>query len=392
MRMATDKRSLLVLLVLAAVLALSGCAAAGPGAFLEPLPTTAPGLWRPTPVAPVAAPSATPPTASAARTTPRPTAPPAALPTVEPGLPGVIVTATLPPTAPPTALNPYAGVASATAPTLAAPTSAAPASPNQPAAAGLDVAALQQLLLELVNKDRQANGLGPVTWDPVAAQAGMAHAAELAPLGVLSHWNQAGYGPDLRYSLAGGPDSVMENGYMYWHSPGGGPRTAQAWTVLVTEAEANLMQSPGHRANILTPEHTGLGIGLAYDAAAGSVELTQEFTNHYVTMAPTQPEARVGEQITVRGRLEAGASAPLINLAWEPLPQAMTVAALKQTSSYSSPAQFYQALSPTVGATGEFEQAFTLDYQGQAGVYHVRVWVDTSQGQVLAVDRVVFVR
>jgi hypothetical protein len=256
----------------------------------------------------------------------------------------------------------------------------------------MDVKLLQDHLLQLINRDRAQNRLTPVSSDPTAAQAGSNHAFEIASTCAMSHWNQKGYGPDVRYTLAGGLDSVRENVYQYWHSAGGGPRTEQDWLDLVTKAQTDWMQSAGHRANILAPEHTGVGIGIAYDASSGCLSLVQEFVNHYVAMKPVPVEAKVGDTVQVSGRLEPSVIDPSVNMAWEPLPKPMTVEQLKQTGTYLSPATTYATAQPKLGAGGTFELTVRLDNSGQSGLYHIRVWVNTAYGQVMAVDCVVFVR
>src|SRR5689334_18277312 len=41
----------------------------------------------------------------------------------------------------------------------------------------------QRYFVRLVNRDRQAEGLEPVTWDPVAERAGRVHAVDMAENG-----------------------------------------------------------------------------------------------------------------------------------------------------------------------------------------------------------------
>jgi hypothetical protein len=152
------------------------------------------------------------------------------------------------------------------------------------------------------------------------------------------------------------------------------------------------MNSPGHRANILKPEHTHVGIGIAYNAVAGRFLVAQEFTNHYVTLQPIPASVLLGGMITLQGKLEPGASAPLVNLAYEPFPQPMSVAELNQTSAYSSPAQTYEAVTLDVDADGKFSRSLKLNHGGQAGFYHVRVWVESQFGKVFVADPIVRVQ
>ena len=247
-------------------------------------------------------------------------------------------------------------------------------------------------MLTLVNQDRQANGLALVAWDEAATAAGLAHAEEMAQFGYMSHWNLEGQGPDYRYTMAGGLDHVRENVHLYWHSPGAGPVSREAWETLIRQAQQSLMESPPHQDNILAPEHTDVGIGIAYNATTGHLGVAQEFVDHYVTLQPLPSRASLGEAIVIRGRLEAGAINPLINRAYEPFPAALTLAELRDTGTYESQAAIYEVVPLNVDAEGRFSQSVILDNRGQAGLYHVRVWVETKFEQVLAADVIVGVQ
>ena len=206
-----------------------------------------------------------------------------------------------------------------------------------PTAVPPDIPALQQYLFELVNADRRAQGAPELAWDGPAAAAAVQHAQELAQFGYLSHWNLDGYGPDYRYHLQGGMNAVQENVYLSVRvSP---PASAEIWQQWVAEAEQALLASPGHRANLLAVEHTHLGLGLAYNPATGALALAQELTNHYVSLADLPLTAAVGDEVTVAGRIAAGAAHPILNLAYEAFPTTLTVAELQATTTYTSPAE-----------------------------------------------------
>lgn len=278
--------------------------------------------------------------------------------------------------------------------TLASPTTAASMPSGAPpsterAASTIDVPALQQYMVELINADRRGQGLGEVAWDNTAAAAGQDHAQEMAAFGYLSHLNLEGHAPDYRYTRAGGLNSVREN--VYEHSSSRAPHSADEWRDLVRQAEAALMNSPGHRANILDPTHTHVGIGIAYDATSSRLSIAQEFSGHYVGLDSLPLTAAVGARLTISGRILSGSN-PLLNMAYEPAPTPKTIAELNASGSFSSPAESYATTPLAVGADGRFSTPVTLDAKGQAGLYHVRVFVDIAAGQALANDVVIEVR
>jgi uncharacterized protein YkwD len=249
---------------------------------------------------------------------------------------------------------------------------------------------LRQVMLDAINADRKANGLAAVAWDDVAASAGQAHAEEMLVNGYFSHWNLAGYGPEHRYALAGGLDTVAENIYEYWYRYGDGrPVPITDWNALIRKAEAGLMNSPGHRRNILDPFHTHVGVGIAYDAQKGELRLVQEFVNRWVRLEPLPQRLAVGATVTVTGVLLPGATDPVINLAYQAVPTPVSAKNVP-TGTYSSPAEFYQAIKPD--STGErFASQIRLGKDEQKGLYSVRVWVKVAGQRVLAAESIVWI-
>ncbi len=243
---------------------------------------------------------------------------------------------------------------------------------------------LARYMLELVNRDRAASGVEPVEWDETAALAARLHAEEMAVHGYLSHWDLMGRGPEYRYWLAGGRDVVRENVYSYYqrYRSGGGVPIAD-WREAVARAQDTLMTSPVHRENILQPSHTHVGIGIAYEPGQGELRIAQEFVDRYVVLDAVPAQVSWGQAITISGRVLAGASSPLINLAYEPFPQPMTVEELNATHDYASVAEVYLALNPDVGGD-RFWFTTRLGSADKPGLYHVRIWVAQSGQQILA--------
>jgi len=261
-----------------------------------------------------------------------------------------------------------------------------------PTIALFDREALQRQMLDLINADRAAAGLAPVVWDDTAALAAQAHAIDMAEYGYLSHWDRQGHDPFYRYSQAGGLDSAQENVYLFWQRyEDGTPVPIDDWSTVIRNAQEQLMDSPGHRDNILAPAHTHVGIGIAYNRDTGDVRIDQLFVDDYVDLDSLPLELSIGDQVRVGGVLGPAASEPLLNLAYEPFPTPMTVARLNDTGSYVSQAETYNAL-PLPASNGRFERSVPIGYEGRPGLYHVRVWVETEHGTVLAANVVLEVR
>lgn len=117
----------------------------------------------------------------------------------------------------------------------------------------------QQRLAELINRDRARHGLPRLAAWPRLTEVARAHSREMRDTGVVAHVSPTtGDAGDrvragrIRVSL------VMEN-------------LASAATV--EQAEEGLMNSPGHRSGILSPEATHMGVGVALGEVAGSPQL-----------------------------------------------------------------------------------------------------------------------
>ena len=255
-----------------------------------------------------------------------------------------------------------------------------------------DLSAAARYMTELVNRDRQAAGLSPVQWDETAARAAQAHAEEMATYVYLSHWNLAGYGPEHRYSFAGGRDAVRENVYSYYqrYSTGEGI-PIQDWKAIVEQAEQALMDSPGHRDNILQPSHTHVGIGIGYNPAQGEIRIAQEFVDRYVVLDPAPESVTRGDSVQISGRILPGVSSPLINLAYEPFPTPMSVADLNQTSTYTSRAEVFQAMTPRVQGD-RFSATIRIGEADKPGLYHVRIWAAQSGEHIFVGNIILTVR
>ncbi len=343
--------------------------------------------------------------AATATPTPTPTPPVVSSGSVPGGGDAPAPTAALPARATPAATGiapatPFTPTSSApvSGATVAAPAPAATQPAPSPAAAPVtdsaapNLPALAARMLELVNADRAANGLQPVAWDDTAALAGQLHSEEMAEFGYMSHWNMDGYGPEVRYSRAGGLDIAQENVYRLvyqWEDGRGAP--IDNWEKVLSDAQAALMNSPGHRRNILAPEHTHLGVGIAYNAATGNVAISQEFVNRYVTIEPLPKRAQGGDRLVVRGALLPGSADPLVNIAYQPFPAPLTLEQLNKTSTYQSAAEHMDVPPVRAEADGRFVSEFTLPKDAPPGLYHVWLWVKSpvASEPVQAVNAVI---
>ena len=146
----------------------------------------------------------------------------------------------------------------------------------------------ERRLLASVNRDRAAAGLPELARDDTLAAVARGYSEEMRRTHVVAHISPTtGSAADRVRAASIKTAVVLEN-------------VALAYGV--DEAHDGLMNSPGHRANVLSPIATHIGIGVAFgDEVSGRREMfvTQVFTRVPPKIDPARAVA------TVRGKLAA---------------------------------------------------------------------------------------
>jgi len=123
---------------------------------------------------------------------------------------------------------------------------------------------LEAKMLVLINEERVTKGLKPLAPDPELTEVARQHSADMFARGYFAHDTPEGLDPFARMRAAGVRyDAAGEN-------------LALAPTVEV--AHTGLMNSPGHRANILQKAFGRVGIGIM-DGGVRGIMVSQEFRN-----------------------------------------------------------------------------------------------------------------
>ena len=131
---------------------------------------------------------------------------------------------------------------------------------------GMDLApdaVAERQLFDLVNEERAHRGLGALLWDEGLVPVARSHSEEMFRLKYFSHESPVSGSPFDRLKSAGTTYSRAGENLAYAQS--------------VSVAHRALMESPGHRENILRPEFTRLGIGVINGGVYGRMA-TQLFT------------------------------------------------------------------------------------------------------------------
>ncbi len=122
----------------------------------------------------------------------------------------------------------------------------------------------EKIMFDLVNKERVSQGIAPLVWNESLASVGRAHSKDMFERGYFSHYSPEGKDVGDRLEQAG-------IGYSF-----AGENLALAPNV--QRAHTGLMNSEGHRRNILDPAFKKVGIG-AIDGGVYGKMFTQVFTN-----------------------------------------------------------------------------------------------------------------
>ena len=208
----------------------------------------------------------------------------------------------------------------------------------------------KQFMLELINDVRVLAGLETVELgDNVAAQL---HAEASLENCSASHWGPDGLKPYMRYSLAGGYQSNGENGHGsdYCVRASDGYRALGNIKYHIRQAMEGLMESSGHRRNILDRWHKKVNIGLAWDVY--NFVAYQHFEGDYVEY--DRLPAIEGGVLSVSGRVKYGLlfsdERDLgVQIFFDPAPHALTRGQVARTYCYDSGLQIAALRPPLTG-------------------------------------------
>ena len=120
----------------------------------------------------------------------------------------------------------------------------------------------QRQALKLLNDDRKKRNLAPLQFNPQLANLAESYARDMIDRDFFSHRNPEGQSPfermqekQITFNYAG--ENIAFNDSVY-------------------SAQQAFMHSPTHKANILSPNYTQVGIGIV-KSSTGRIYVVQEF-------------------------------------------------------------------------------------------------------------------
>lgn len=254
----------------------------------------------------------------------------------------------------------------------------------------------RQYALALINRDRAAEGVGPVVLDEISSKAAARHAHDMAQNGFTAHWGTDGSVPELRYTEAGGEDLASENAGCFGDAKPRSPRADGPFEPSEIERfEAAFINevppNDGHRKNILNPMHNRVGISFVGAEGSKVACVAHEFIDDYGTYTPLPKNAKAGDVIHIEGEIRAPFKFGGIGIARTELPTPQSPTALMKTGSYSMPephisfhTKEYKTPQPVKMDGNRFSIDLTLNaavLNGKtSGLYEVGVYVSKPGG------------
>ena len=134
--------------------------------------------------------------------------------------------------------------------------------------------AVQQVALELANRDRAAENLPPMGIDAVLSQAAQNHANDMLRRNYFSHYSPEGQTPTDRLAAVGGvgyypAENIVMDEDRRFRTPN---------IQMIETLQRRWMKSPKHRRNLMNPNYARFGYGFAVDPRTGRTLAVQMFS------------------------------------------------------------------------------------------------------------------
>lgn len=138
----------------------------------------------------------------------------------------------------------------------------------------VEAPALESRIIVLTNAERARHGLAPLAADAPLTRAARAHSEEMIRLDYFAHESPTAAlrTPSRRAAKAGCTDVEVGENIAFYEGYEGDD--------VARRVVADWMNSPGHRANILRPSYTHIGIGLAW--GGGKITVSQEMSGRHL--------------------------------------------------------------------------------------------------------------
>lgn len=174
---------------------------------------------------------------------------------------------------------------------------------------------LERFALELVNQERQQNGLSQLEWDDVSHRVASSLIDDLCQRGTVSHLNKSGLNPDVRYTQAGGNDALSESLVSI-----GGTDGRKLNRALVARSIELLKSHQDDRDALFSPDATHFAYSLNIAEQKDKAICCAEIVTKHANLHPIPDLVEVGQKIEVKGVLLEPYKFQKVTIAWEGSP------------------------------------------------------------------------
>jgi uncharacterized protein YkwD len=162
-----------------------------------------------------------------------------------------------------------------TSPSEASGKSATGSTSGSPSLAGISHPdALERKILELVNEERQKTGASPLQPESTLDSIARGHSDDMLARGFFDHLNPDGFSDYDRVAIHH-RRLIGLSGENIWTGSGVNASDVNKLATEMMYGDKGWMNSPGHRANILRPDYTHLGVGIS--VRGSEIRATQNF-------------------------------------------------------------------------------------------------------------------
>lgn len=148
-----------------------------------------------------------------------------------------------------------------------------------------DISAIEEKLLEWVNKERTARSLNPLRFSPSLRAVAIKHSKDMAFQQKLTHLSSSG-----KSYL----DRLVEAGLFFIEI---GENVAVSDSFDAAFIHQGFMESPEHRDNVLNPKYDTVGIGVVYSKDQ-EYFVTQDFSQSLKKLETDEAEKIIQDEIT----------------------------------------------------------------------------------------------
>lgn len=176
----------------------------------------------------------------------------------------------------------------------------------------LSITEAEKFGMDVVNEVRAQQGLNELNWDELAYKVASEQVNDLVKRQAVSHQNSKGENPDLRYSVAGGSDAMVESSIMFPLAENLKP--TRQLVVKILEA---LSERQDDREAMLYSHATNFAMSFQWTPDHRKLICCMELVTKHGQMESVPLQASVGDKIEVKGSIASPYRFNKMTLAWE---------------------------------------------------------------------------